>query len=139
MEVSEEATGGIHHILPIRLSSPLLSAWLHWGALPGSAQAPDLDLSAVCFDSKARVIEVCFPFFACGLPLLQSSAMHVNLCQVMLPCLSVWLALCHNRAPCNASAPSCPQSGHSIVPSKARYLASITTRRLYHHHEDDTS
>ena len=35
-----------------------MSAWLHWGAQKGRETAPDLDLSAVLFDDKARIVQV---------------------------------------------------------------------------------
>lgn len=60
IEVSEEAVVGQKHAVPIPLSQPVLSCWLHWGKLPSSRETPDLDLSAVMFDGKARVTETVF-------------------------------------------------------------------------------
>lgn len=60
IEVSEEAVVRQGHTVPIPLSQPVLSCWLHWGKLPSSRETPDLDLSAVLFDAKARVTETVF-------------------------------------------------------------------------------
>lgn len=60
IEVSEEAVVGRGHSVPILLSQPVLSCWLHWGKLPSARETPDLDLSAVMFDANARVTETVF-------------------------------------------------------------------------------
>jgi stress response protein SCP2 len=60
IEVSEEAVSVAAEFLPLSLKQPVISTWLHWGSQTGAATAPDLDLSAVCFDSKARVLDTIF-------------------------------------------------------------------------------
>lgn len=59
-QVSEEALSSAGDFLPVSLAEPNLSVWLHWGAHAGKEVPPDLDLSAVCFDSKARPVDVVF-------------------------------------------------------------------------------
>lgn len=60
IEVSEEAVSIAAETIPLTLKQPVLSAWLHWGSRAGQDSAADLDLSAVCFDNKARVLETVF-------------------------------------------------------------------------------
>ena len=60
IEVSEEAVSVAAEFLPLSLKQPVISTWLHWGSQTGATTAPDLDLSAVCFDSKARVLDTIF-------------------------------------------------------------------------------
>jgi stress response protein SCP2 len=60
IEVSEEAVSLAQDVLPLSLRQPVVSVWLHWGCQSGHDTAADLDLSAVCFDDKARVIETVF-------------------------------------------------------------------------------
>ena len=60
IEASEEAVSMAPETVPLSLKQPIVSAWLHWGCQPGQESHADLDLSAVCFDSKARVVETIF-------------------------------------------------------------------------------
>jgi len=60
IEVSEEAVSIASETIPLSLKQPVISAWLHWGSQAGQGSAADLDLSAVCFDNKARVLETVF-------------------------------------------------------------------------------
>lgn len=60
IEVSEEAVSIAAETIPLSLKQPVVSAWLHWGSQSGQERAADLDLSAVCFDNKARVTETIF-------------------------------------------------------------------------------
>jgi len=60
IEVSEEAVSVASELLPLSRRQPVISVWLHWGCQSRSDTAADLDLSAVCFDSKARVLDTIF-------------------------------------------------------------------------------
>ena len=60
IEVSEEAVSIAAETIPLTMKQPVVSAWLHWGSQAGQDTAADLDLSAVCFDNKARVLETVF-------------------------------------------------------------------------------